>query len=47
MFIYWSFETPDDQYTKTDMGSRIEFFFHILTHFFTGTRWSRMLHVVR
>ena len=20
MFIYWSFETPDDQYTKTDVG---------------------------
>jgi signal peptidase I len=47
MFIYWSFETPDDQYTKTDVGSRVGFFFHIVTHFFNETRWSRMLHVVR
>jgi signal peptidase I len=46
-FIYWSFQTPDDQYTKTDVGSRIGFFFHILTHFFNETRWSRMLNVVR
>jgi signal peptidase I len=47
MFIYWSFQTPDDQYTKTDVGDRLGFFFHILTHFFNETRWSRMLRVVR
>lgn len=47
MFIYWSFETPDTQWQKTGIGDRVGFFFHILTHFFTETRWSRMLHVVR
>ena len=47
MFIYWSFETPEDQYTKKEVGQRIGFFLHILTHFFNETRWSRMLHVVR
>jgi len=47
MFIYWSFQTPDDQYTKTGIGDRIAFFVHILTHFFNETRWQRMLHVVR
>ena len=46
-FIYWSFQTPNDQYTKTGVGDRIGFFFHIVTHFFNETRWSRMLHVVR
>jgi signal peptidase I len=46
-FIYWSFQTPGDQYTKTDVGDRVGFFLHILTHFFNETRWSRMLHVVR
>ena len=46
-FIYWSFQTPGDQYTKTSVGDRIGFFVHILTHFFNETRWSRMLHVVR
>jgi signal peptidase I len=46
MFIYWSFETPDDQWTRTDFASRVGFLFHILTHFFNETRWSRMLRVV-
>jgi signal peptidase I len=46
MFIYWSFKTPEDQYTKTSVGDRVAFFLHILTHFFTDTRWSRMLQVV-
>ncbi len=47
MFIYWSFQTPDDQYMRTGVGDRVGFFLHILTHFFNETRWSRMLHVVR
>jgi len=46
-FIYWSFQTPGDQYTKTTVGDRVGFFVHILTHFFNETRWSRMLRVVR
>ncbi len=47
MFIYWSFQTPEDQYTKKEVGERVAFFLHILTHFFNESRWSRMLHVVR
>jgi len=47
MFIYWSFQTPGDQFRKTSVGDRISFFVHILTHFFTETRWSRTFHVVR
>lgn len=47
MFIYWSFQTPGDEYMRTGIGDRISFFFHILTHFFNETRWSRMLHLVR
>ena len=47
MFIYWSFETPEDQYQKQDMGDRIGFIFHIVIHFFDQTRWSRMFRLVR
>ena len=47
MFVYWSFETPSDQVDKTSLGDRISFVVHIITHFFTGTRWDRTLHVVR
>jgi len=47
MFIYWSFETPRDQYEKSSIGDRIGFIVHVITHFFTETRWSRTLHIVR
>ena len=29
------------------MGEEIAFMFHVVVHIFDGTRWSRMLHVVR
>ena len=47
MFVYWSFKTPEDQEDKTSMGDRIGFAFHVITHIFSDTRWSRTLHVVR
>ena len=47
MFIYWSFETPADQYQKQDIGDRIGFIVHIVIHFFDQTRWSRMFRLVR
>jgi len=47
MFIYWSFDTPSDQYRKTDFGDRIGFLAHVVLHFFDETRWKRTLKVVR
>ncbi len=47
MFIYWSFETPGDQYRKTDFGDRIGFLAHVVLHFFDETRWRRTLRVVK
>jgi signal peptidase I len=46
LFIYWSFDTPSDQYTRTGMGERIGFLFHVIVHFFDQTRWGRMFHPV-
>ena len=46
LFVYWSFETPANQYLKTDFGSRIAFVGKVVIHFFDGTRWRRMLKVV-
>lgn len=46
MFIYWSFETPAGQYTKTDISDRVAFLIKVVIHFFDQTRWSRMFHVV-
>ena len=46
LFVYWSFNTPADQWTKTDIGDRVAFLGHVALHFFDQTRWSRMLHPV-
>jgi signal peptidase I len=47
MFIYWSFETPADQYRKTSIGERVGFLARVIIHFFDETRWRRTLRVVR
>lgn len=47
MFIYWSFETPENQYQQRELGQRISFLAHVVIHFFDETRWRRTLKVVR
>jgi len=47
MFIYWSFETSEDQYAQREFSQRISFFAHTVLHFFDETRWSRTLKVVK
>jgi signal peptidase I len=44
---YWSFETPEEVYEQTGLGSRLAWMGRVALHFFTETRWSRTLHVVR
>ena len=46
MFIYWSFETPEDQYQQREFGQRLSFLAHVVLHFFDQTRWRRTLMVV-
>jgi signal peptidase I len=47
MFIYWSFETPEDQYQQKEVGQRLAFLAHVVIHFFDETRWRRTLRIVR
>jgi signal peptidase I len=47
LFNYWSFVTPDDEIDKTSMGDRLAWMSHVALHFFTETRWSRTLHMVK
>ena len=47
MFIYWSFDTPEDQYRKTSVAERVSFIGRVIFHFFDQTRWRRMLKTVR
>jgi len=46
MFIYWSFETPENQYKMTDWGDRAGFLLHTIIHFFDKTRWRRTLNLI-
>lgn len=46
MFVYWSFETPEDQYQQKEMSQRLAFLAHVVIHFFDETRWSRTLRMV-
>ena len=47
MFIYWSFETPPNQYKQTEISQRVGFLLHTVIHFFDETRWRRSFKVVR
>jgi signal peptidase I len=47
MFIYWSFETPPQQYEKTDLSDRVAFAGRMVVHFFDQTRWRRSFMMVR
>ena len=47
MFIYWSFETPRDQYLQKELSQRLSFLAKVVFHFFDETRWRRTFKVVR
>lgn len=47
MFIYWSFDTPPDQYLQREFSQRIGFLAHVVIHFFDETRWRRTFRIVR
>ena len=46
MFIYWSFETSENQYQETNVGDRLSNIVHTAIHFFDKTRWRRTLNMV-
>jgi signal peptidase I len=47
MFIYWSFETPPNQYQQKEFSERAKFIGHIIIHFFDQTRWTRTFKAVK
>jgi signal peptidase I len=46
LFNYWSFKTPDNEYEKPGIGSKIAWLGHVIVHFFPDTRWSRTLKII-
>jgi signal peptidase I len=47
LFIYWSFETPRDEYLHTDISDIARQFANQIRYFFTKTRWNRTFHVIK
>lgn len=47
LLIYWSFETPRDEYTHTSVGDRLVQTADLVIHFFSKTRWRRAFQFVR
>jgi signal peptidase I len=44
VFVYWSFVTSEDENNKTTLGDKLGWFGHVVTHFFSKTRWERTFH---
>lgn len=47
LLIYWSFETPRDEYLQTSISDRLSQTFDMVVHFLSKTRWRRSLRFVR
>ncbi|SRR5581483_5731614 len=47
LFIYWSFDSPGDEYLKTGIGERLGSMARTALHFFDQTRWRRTLRRVQ
>jgi len=45
LIVYWSFEAPTEDLTNPNIG--LDHLFDIAAHFFTKTRWSRELKLIR
>jgi signal peptidase I len=47
LIIYWSFETPREEYIHTSLSDRVEQTVDLILHFLTKTRWRRTFALVR
>jgi signal peptidase I len=46
LFIYWSFQSNEEDYDQGTLTARVAWMTHIALHLFTDTRWSRTFHVI-
>jgi signal peptidase I len=43
LMIYWSYDSGPAEYVEDGLGARIKQVFSVVAHFFTRTRWERLL----
>jgi signal peptidase I len=46
LVIYWSYEAERQDYEEDGAGAAIKNLASVFIHFFTRTRWDRMLHQI-
>jgi signal peptidase I len=46
LMVYWSYESDREDYEQDGVGAAVSGAFSVLTHFFTRTRWDRLLHQI-
>jgi signal peptidase I len=46
LMIYWSYESGREDYVEDGVGGSAKRVFSVITHFFTRTRWERILHQI-
>jgi signal peptidase I len=46
MMIYWSYESERDDFAASGFGATVGRLVSVVTHFFTKTRWERLLHQI-
>jgi len=46
LVIYWSFETPRDEYLQTSVPDRIKQLTDVIINFFAKTRWRRTFKII-
>ena len=47
LLIYWSYEAGREEYQDAGAGATLRRLGSVFVHFFTRTRWDRMLHLIR
>ncbi len=47
LLIYWSYRASTEELAGTSVGSMVDHFVDLAEHFFTRTRWTRTLRVIR
>jgi len=47
LVIYWSYETPRDEYLQTSLKDKLSQFTDVFLNFFVKTRWSRSVKVIQ
>ena len=46
LMIYWSYESGRAEYAEDGVGATVQRLLSVVTHFFTRTRWERILHQI-